>query len=341
MMNCLLMHNNWLLDQLRTLQRLQYLQHALFGRWPLDERWVGWGSLHSLTQPHTAPFKESFQLRRRAGGGKEEPRVYILPWFIIIKLIINKTLERQWPWKKSKGSLECAWDLLADCPRGVSRWGAADAPSPSSTPTKSPRATGGYSCPRPGPLGEMEVCNSRGVGFGVARFPSLFGGRRDCTLQRVLVSTAGTVKMLMQQFNKYLMALSLACWRDQAGASLLKPTFTSSFIYELYSFPLSHRAQFRQTKARNTVERGTNNSIPDHQSSVQVISWLEALSLAPDLTDKTERDKRPPQEHGSTIFRVMGIFRGRWTKRRGPSPFLTSSLARATYYCRSCNIFDQ
>lgn len=57
----------------------------------------------------------------------------------------------------------------------------------------------------------MEVCNSRGVGFGVARFPSLFGGRRDCTLQRVLVSTAGTVKMLMQQFNKYLMALSLAC----------------------------------------------------------------------------------------------------------------------------------
>lgn len=70
------------------------------------------------------------------------------------------------------------------------------------------------------------------------------------TLQRVLVSTVGTVKMLMLQFDKYLMILSLI-------TNLLSPPhFFMSFI-----------PRFRQIEVINTVEVGKNNLIPpDHQN---------------------------------------------------------------------------
>lgn len=51
----------------------------------------------------------------------------------------------------------------------------------------------------------MEAGDHGGVGFGAATVPFPGLTLDNCTLQRVLASTAATVKMLMQQFNKYLM----------------------------------------------------------------------------------------------------------------------------------------
>lgn len=111
------------------------------------------GAICSGSPRQAWPYvKNSF--RNKKGEKKktcQDPRAYILPRFIIVKLIISKTLKQQGPWKTSAGSLECARDLLVTLIRAVSRWEPANAPlAPVRcltcyiTSTKSPRATGHY-----------------------------------------------------------------------------------------------------------------------------------------------------------------------------------------------------
>lgn len=57
----------------------------------------------------------------------------------------------------------------------------------------------------------LEAPNNRVVCFSLTAVPYSFSVVDNYTLKRVPKSTAGTVKMLMQQSNKYFMATSLAC----------------------------------------------------------------------------------------------------------------------------------
>lgn len=89
-MNCFLMHNNWFLDQLKTVQQagIPTASHI----WKVTTRRAEDCScnLQVFIQTNTAPSREFFKRRRRK---KKKSRAYILPWFITVKPIINKTQE--------------------------------------------------------------------------------------------------------------------------------------------------------------------------------------------------------------------------------------------------------